>query len=87
MDFEDERELLVREMLAAARVLSRLTDLVGVLEHDCRPSVELDGTAEALQQWARSIAVNLFRPGLIEDVERNQQELARWHALKTGFAT
>jgi hypothetical protein len=87
-DYEDERAALAYEMVAAAQTVSRLANLSRVVEGDgARISdTELDDLAERLHQWALTVATNLFRPALVEELAGHHQDLMRWRALKTSMA-
>jgi hypothetical protein len=87
-DYEDERAALACEMAAVAGTVSRLASLSRVIEGDgARISdTELDDLAERLHQWALTVATNLFRPALVEELAGRHQDLMRWRALKTRMA-
>ena len=84
-DLEDEREVLAHEIVRAARALARLSDLAAIVERCGDGTGELDHMAVQLHHWARSIAINLFRPELVDEIERSRRELAKWHQAKVGF--
>jgi hypothetical protein len=84
-DLEDEREILAHEIVRAARALARLSDLAAIVERSGDGTGELDHMAVQLHHWARSIAINLFRPDLVDEIERSKRELAKWHQAKARF--
>jgi hypothetical protein len=84
-DFEDERETLAYEVVAAAQMMSRLADLSMILEGDAAgiSSVELNEVADRLFQWSVAIGTNLFRPVLVAELDSRRCNFVAWRQLQT----
>jgi hypothetical protein len=86
LDLEDERERFARDMAAAATALVRLADLSMVLETDtpALSASELNDFADRLFSWAVSVGTNLFRPALVDHLDKQQVAFEKWRDLRSS---